>query len=219
MRNLIVSAFVLILTACSGPDGQIGQTGKEGEQGPPGPAGMQGVAGAAGAAGAPGTPGEPGPTGPAGMPGATGPAGPAGPQGPAGTPAPVTKFPHYVVAITGEDLGPIVGPNCYYSATLGGEVCHDGSSVYFVNADCTGASFALQSVHVGEMLVGPGGSVYRRADGTVGETTLKSYWSNVNSTPCQQVSIIMQQMGASAAPPTGATSRSFVSSDLRVDLR
>ena len=99
---LVMSALVIALIACTGPQGPPGDAGSAGSAGPAGPAGPQGDAGPAGDDGIAGPPGSPGSAGPAGPPGAqgdtgaagasgssgsqgsTGPAGPPGPPGPGG---------------------------------------------------------------------------------------------------------------------------------------
>ncbi len=74
---LLLSIFVVLLLACTGPVGPAGSPGLPGISGAPGLPGLQG---------APGLPGEPGFPGNPGNPGNPGPPGPAGPPGPPGPP-------------------------------------------------------------------------------------------------------------------------------------
>lgn len=73
--TLLLSIFVVLLLACTGPAGPPG---------PPGAPGLAGFSGHAGLPGPPGLPGEPGFPGNPGNPGNPGPPGPAGPPGPPG---------------------------------------------------------------------------------------------------------------------------------------
>ena len=76
--TLLLSIFVVLLLACTGPQGPPGAPGLPGISGAPGLPGLQGAPGLPGEPGFPGNPGNPG------NPGPPGPAGPPGPPGPAG---------------------------------------------------------------------------------------------------------------------------------------
>ncbi len=80
-RILIIAAslsVIMLLVACTGPQGPAGPAGSPG---PEGPAGLEGPTGPEGPAGPEGPPGPEGPAGPEGPPGPEGPAGPEGPPG------------------------------------------------------------------------------------------------------------------------------------------
>lgn len=67
MPLVLITAFILVLAACTGPQGE------QGERGPAGPAGAPGSDGIDGQPGPPGQAGEPGAPGEAGAPGDAGP--------------------------------------------------------------------------------------------------------------------------------------------------
>ncbi len=77
-----IAAALLLIAACTGPQGE------KGDQGPPGPQGPAGASGQQGQAGPPGPQGEAGEPGPQGPQGETGEPGPQGPQGERGDPGP-----------------------------------------------------------------------------------------------------------------------------------
>ena len=72
MPLVLITAFILVLAACTGPAGLQGERGPAGSAGAPGSDGVDGQPGPPGQAGAPGAPGEAGAAGAAG-PGAISP--------------------------------------------------------------------------------------------------------------------------------------------------
>ena len=66
MPLVLITAFILVLAACTGPGGESGERGAAGSPGAPGADGTDGQPGRPGALGAPGAPGAPGEPGTAG---------------------------------------------------------------------------------------------------------------------------------------------------------
>lgn len=107
-KTCCLSLATILLSACSGSDGDRGArgaAGPQGEAGIAGPAGPQGTPGLQGEIGPQGEAGIAGPAGPQGIAGVAGPqgeAGPAGPAGPQGEPGPAAAEPALTpITVTG----------------------------------------------------------------------------------------------------------------------
>ena len=120
-----------------------------------------------------------------------GPVGPAGERGPAGEPGaaadvapllaeiaalraevdalrarPVVKVPHLIMKETGEDLGIVTGPGCYYSETMRGEACPWAQSPirpFYERPDCTGPAYvsSIAGGSTSSQLLPANGTLYR----------------------------------------------------------
>jgi hypothetical protein len=145
MRNAMLLFTILVALGCS-----KGDKGDPGDRGGPGSQGPQGFMG------------DPGPMGPMGPQGEPGPAGAGG----------ATKVPH-LVAVNGEDLGPLIGRTTTWYAKAGGEViwikdagdATGPATVYYDQDNCQGNRFlgwANQSpLRLSERVIAPWGSLVK----------------------------------------------------------
>lgn len=182
MQRLTVVAFsAFLMVACS-----------DKEQGPAGPQGPQGAPGAVGAAG------PMGPLGPEGAPGSEGPAGAAGPAGPGlvwrdalgARVGPTTGLTNpsgiEVFYFDSEDL---LWPVDRESGQIGGGAFSTTlgiSSVYFEEADCTGAAYVSPPLPRFVFLVAGDSTYHVRPDTlqTQPVTTIQSFRTGITNPTC-----------------------------------
>ena len=136
---------------------------------------------------------------------AAGPQGPQGERGPQGDPGasadvsalqatiaglraeldavkarPQVKVPHLIVKETGEDLGIVTGPGCYYSEAMKGEACPWDPSgqllnPYFTDPDCKTTPYTMDLRGTSSQLTPWNGHYYRA--GGPRRIAAASFWS------------------------------------------